>query len=267
MLSLLSWNTKNLVLDSLEAYLREAAMLRRLGCEPFVVVCDNGSVDGTRDALQKLDKKIDLPHKFILNDSNKGSSVARNQIIDLMLARREDYLLMIDGDIEIVPHSSYALMRYMEDQGHFLGCLGPYFFGYSDDRNKTTKVLFDLAKYPKENVNSVALTQYGMFRRAVFEDGIRFDESEPFNGEGWGFEDNDLGFQMLEKNYQIQIFRGMTYLHREVHSSIRVMKSNGREPYANFEARRNYMLKKWNNAGFIAPSVMRALQISSCPQV
>jgi GT2 family glycosyltransferase/SAM-dependent methyltransferase len=267
MLSLLSWNTKNLVLDSLEAHLGEAAMLRRLGCEPFVVVCDNGSADGTREALQKLDKEINLPHKFILNESNKGSSVARNQIIDLMLARREDYLLMLDGDIEIVPHSSYAIMRYMEDQGHFLGCLGPYFFGYSDDRNKTTKVLFDLAKCSKENVDSVALTQYGMYRRAVFEDGIRFDESEPFNGEGWGFEDNDLAFQMLEKNYQIQLFKGITYLHRDVHSSIRVMKSNGREPYANFEARRNYMLKKWNNAGFIAPDVIRALQVSGCPQV
>ena len=188
-------------------------------------------------------------------------------MIDLMLKRRDDYLLMIDGDIEIVPHSSFAIMRYMEDQGHYLGCAGPYFYGYSADRSQTKKIQFDLSNCPKEEINYVALTQYGMFRRAVFEDGVRFDESEPFSGEGWGFEDNDLAFQMLEKNYQIHMFKGMTYLHRDVHSSIRVMKSSGRDPQINYEDRRKYVINKWNNAGFIPPNIINSLQVCRCPQV
>lgn len=267
MLSLLSWNTKEFVLDSLDAYLKEAAMLKRLGCEPFVVVCDNGSIDGTRDALEKLDKKITLPHEFILNETNKGSSVARNQIIDLMLKRGDDYLLMSDGDIEIVPHSSFAMMRYMEEQGRSLGCLGPHSSGFSPERNRTTAFQFDLTKCRKENVNYVAWTQYGMFRRSVFEDGIRFDENKPFSGEGWGFEDNDLAFQMIEKNYRIQVFTGMIYLHRDVHSSIRVMKAKGSDPNLNYEHRRNYIINKWNNNAFVPPAVIKSLQISRCPKV
>ena len=267
MLSLLSWNTKEFVLDSLEAYLREAAMLQRLGCEPFIVVCDNGSIDGTREALQILDRQIELPHEFTLNDINKGSSVARNQIIDLMLKRGDEYLLMSDGDIEIVPHSSFAMMRYMEEQGRLLGCLGPHSSGFSPERARTTKYQFDLTKCRKENVNYVAWTQYGMFRRAMFEDGIRFDEGKPFNGEGWGFEDNDLAFQMIEKNYQIQVFTGMIYLHRDVHSSIRVMKARGSDPVLNYEHRRNYIVNKWQNNAFVPPAVIKSLQISKCPMV
>ncbi len=267
MLSLLSWNTKEFVLDSLEAYLNEAALLERLGCEPFITVCDNGSIDGTREKLRRLDKEIEMPHEFILNDINKGSSVARNQIIDLMLRRDDDYLLMSDGDIEIVPHSSFAMMRYMEEQGRLLGCIGPHSSGFSPDRAKTTRFQFDLTKCRKENVNYVAWTQYGMFRRAVFEDGIRFDENKPFSEEGWGFEDNDLAFQMIEKNYQIQVFTGMIYLHRNVHSSIRVMKAKGSDPVLNYENRRAYMVKKWENNAFVPSAVIKSLQISKCPNV
>lgn len=267
MLSLLSWNTKDFVLDSLAAYVEEAEMLKRLGGEPFIVVCDNGSIDGTREELEKLDGKIEIPHEFILNDFNKGSSVARNQIIDLLLERDDDYLLMLDGDIEIVPHSSFAMLRHMEEQGHSLGCCGADSYGYSADRAKTTKLQFDLEKCRKDNVNYVALTQYGIFRRAVFEDGIRFDVSEPFNCEGWGFEDNDLAFQMIEKDYRIQLFVGMTYLHREIHSSIRVMKSNGSNPNLIYENRRNYVINKWNNKAVVPANIIRSLQISSCPRV
>lgn len=267
MLSLLSWNTKESTIDSLNAYINEAEMLQRLGCEPFIVVCDNGSIDGTSELLKQLDKQIKFPHRFILNKENKGSSIARNQIIDLLLERGDDYLMMMDGDIEVVPFSSFAMMRYMEEQGRLLGCLGPHSSGFSPLRERTTKFQFDLSKCRKEYVNYVAWTQYGMFRREMFADGIRFDANDPFDGEGWGFEDNDLAFQIIAKGYQIQVFTGMTYLHRNVHSSIRVMKSNGSDPRINYENRRLYIIDKWKKSAFVPPNVIKSLQISKCPQV
>lgn len=266
-LGLLSWNTKESTLESLQAYLREAALLRRLGCEASVIVCDNGSIDGTADALRQLDKNIDLPHRFVINAENRGSSIARNQIIDLFLTDGGDYLMMMDGDIEIVPFSSFAMFRYLEEQGRLLGCLGPHSSGFSPQRGQTTEYLFDLSRCRKEFVNYVAWTQYGMFRREVFADGVRFDENKPFDGEGWGFEDNDLAFQMLVKNYQIQVFTGMTYLHRNVHSSIRVIKANGGDPRLNYENRRRYIVGKWGETGYIPASVMNSLQQSKCPEV
>jgi hypothetical protein len=105
-LSLLTWNTRDASLEALQAHIREAHMLTRLGHRPFICVCDNGSTDGTAEALREVDQQLDIPHEFIFNSSNRGSSVARNQIIDCMRARDADYLLFVDGDIELVPFSS-----------------------------------------------------------------------------------------------------------------------------------------------------------------
>jgi SAM-dependent methyltransferase len=79
-LALLSWNTRDVTIDSLRAYLEEAAMLRRLGQRPLICVCDNGSTDGTAAALQKCEPDIDFPHRMILNPANLGNSVGRNQM-------------------------------------------------------------------------------------------------------------------------------------------------------------------------------------------
>ena len=123
-LALLAWNTRDVTMDSVRAHVREAQMLRRLGQEPFLCICDNGSTDGLADALQAFESNVDIPHQFIFNRDNLGSSIARNQIIDYMLACDADYLLLMDGDIEIVPFSSFAMLRYMENNGHQLGCIG-----------------------------------------------------------------------------------------------------------------------------------------------
>jgi len=102
-------------------------MLRRLGHQPLVCICDNGSEDGTPSALRDLEAEFeDIPLHLILNPKNLGSSIARNQIIDYVLAAGADYLLFMDGDIEVVPFSSFSMLRYMENQGSQLGCIGAH---------------------------------------------------------------------------------------------------------------------------------------------
>src|SRR5579859_4875345 len=56
-LSLLVWNTREISLDSARAHLREARLLRRLGHEPVLCICDNGSTDGTPEALHALEQE------------------------------------------------------------------------------------------------------------------------------------------------------------------------------------------------------------------
>ena len=247
-LSLLTWNTRDISLESLRAYVQEAVMLQRLGQEPFIVVCDNGSTDGTREALYAFDQYSDMhniPHYFILNDYNHGSSIARNQVIDHMLAIGGDYVLFLDGDIEIVPFSSHAMLRHMEDSGHLLGCLGANSVGCTPLREQTTKYLFSLVGCHLDTTDLIAWTQYGLFRREVFEAGVRFDETYPFDREGWGFEDNDLAFQMHIKGFYNQRFFGVTYLHRSMNSSIRIMRDLGVDPNINYELRKRYVIEKW----------------------
>ena len=84
-----------------------------------------------------------------------------------------------------------------------------------------------------------------MFRRAVFDEGVRFDETKPFDGAGWGFEDNDLAFQLDMKGYLNQRFFGMTYLHREVRSSIRIMRAHGLDVAGIYARRKQYVIDKW----------------------
>src|SRR5262249_54985371 len=154
------------------------------------------SDDGTQEVLRAFEQSIGMPHHFIYNDQNRGNSVARNQIIAFALQVGADYLLLMDGDIEAVPFSSMAMLRYMESAGRWLGCLGADSAACSSDREWTSPCLYSVADCRVSSTSQVAWTQYGMFRVRVFEDGVRFDEGGPFGGPGWGFEDNDLAFQM-----------------------------------------------------------------------
>jgi len=246
-LALLTWNTRDVSIESVRAYLREAQMLRRLGHEPLLCFCDNGSTDGTAEALQAVQTEIDalgLSCQLILNPTNRGSSIARNQIIDYVLTCGADYVLFMDGDIEIVPFSSFAMLRHMENSGRQLGCIGADAANQTPLRDHASQLQYSIESR-LDSANFLAWTQYGMFRRAMFEDGIRFDENAPFDGAGWGFEDNDLAFQMSVRGYVNQRFFGMTYLHRNVHSSVRIMQQHGIDAAGIYARRRQYIIDKW----------------------
>jgi GT2 family glycosyltransferase len=264
-LALLTWNMRDISLESLGALVSEAAMLRRLGHDASVVVCDNGSTDGLQDALRAADERIEIEHRFILNEENRGSSVARNRIIDHFLETGGDYLLFTDGDIELVPCSSFAMLRHMEDSGHLLGCLGAHMYGQSPLRTQATPYLYSLAGMQLRAEEVVAWTQYGLFRREVFEAGVRFDVAHPFDREGWGCEDNDLAFQMLVKGYAIQCFSGMTYLHRNMHSSMRVLRALGLDPVSNYETRKRYVIEKWAGTPAISGGPLKHVRSARAP--
>lgn len=247
LLALLTWNTRDVSLDSVRAYVREARMLQRLGHGPVVCVCDNGSTDGTADALRALEPDLDVPHHFILNPHNRGNSIARNQIIDHLLASGAEYVMFMDGDIEVVPFSSFAMLRHTENSGRRLGCLGADSGWQTPYRDRASVCLYTIDGLQRDTTNLVAWTQYGLFRREVFEDGIRFDETSPFDGAGWGFEDNDLAFQMETRGYLNQRFFGMTYLHRAARSSIRIMRERGIDAEALYARRKQYVIDKWSS--------------------
>ena len=244
-LGLLSWNTRNVALESLAALCGEARMLQRAGLEAAICVVDNGSTDGTAEALNDLDAGFGLPHRFLLNPANLGSSRARNQMIDYMLEWGADYILFVDGDIEIVPCSSFAMLRHMESSGTRLGCLGAYSAHCTAERPRATPALFSLKKCRVHRSEVLAWTQYGMFRREMFEDGIRFDEAGPFGEPGHGLEDVDFAIQMVQKGYANEYFEGIRYLHRNLSSSVDILRRHGVNPTVQYYRRKEFLLKKW----------------------
>jgi glycosyltransferase involved in cell wall biosynthesis len=248
-LGLLVWNTQRVSLDSASAHLREALLLNRLGAEASLCICDNGSTDGTVDALRAFADSAEVPCKLILNPSNLGNCIARNQIIDAALESGADYVVLCDGDIELVPFSSFAMLRHMENSGHALGCLGADHWGQTPVREQAAPYLYSVGDCRIDMVDQIAYTQYGMFRREVFEDGVRFEEGGPFGGPGWGYEDNDLAFQLLTSGYSIQGFSGMTYLHRDIRSSVRILRDQGVDAGAICDSRQQYVVDKWSSVG------------------
>jgi glycosyltransferase involved in cell wall biosynthesis len=226
-------------------------MLRRLGHEASVVVCDNGSTDGTPDALRGLEPEIDVPHHFLFNRENRGISAARNQLIEHFLATGGDYALFVDGDIEPAPFSSFAMLRHMESAGRVLGALGAYSHDHTTERRHSTPYLFHVEPKLVETLSTVVTTGYGMFRREVFEAGVRFDASGPFEQPGWGFEDNDLAFQLTVKGFAVRRFRGVRFLHRSVRSSIPLLRRHGHDPADAFRRRQQHLIAKWEGVPLI----------------
>ncbi len=266
-LGLLTWNTREISLESARSLVEEARMLERLGLRAFVCICDNGSDDGTAEALQKFSSEIDVEHKLILNKVNRGNSIARNQMIDCALEAGADYVLFLDGDVEIVPFSSYSMFRAMETFGRELGCLGADSAGQTPRRERATPYLYGVDGRKVEENDDVAWTQYGMFRKEVFEAGVRFDERDPFDGPGWGFEDNDLAFQISTAGFIIARFFGMTYLHRAIHSSLGILSRQGVDAQSLFERRRAYLIEKWSGVESIERGPLEAVRKVRMPLV
>ncbi len=251
-LSLLSWNTRAITLEALAALAAEAERLAARGLDPFLVACDNGSTDGTGEAVAEAAGRLAFPSHVILNAGNLGISLARNRVLDVLLAAGSEFLLLTDGDIEVVPGSVVAMHEHLAASDPWVGCIGADTRTHTRDRAAATPYLASLAACRVTDDREelwAARTGYGLFRRAVFAAGVRCDESPPFDRPGWGCEDVDLAFQMHARGFYVETFAGVTYLHRNVNSSIPHLRELGLDPRADYDRRRRYVVEKWRDSG------------------
>jgi glycosyltransferase involved in cell wall biosynthesis len=75
-----------------------------------IIVVDDGSQDGTRDILKKLDGKDKL--RVILHEKNQGKGAAVRTGMD---AARGEILLIQDADLEYDPRDYPALLKPLEE--------------------------------------------------------------------------------------------------------------------------------------------------------
>lgn len=245
-LGLLAWNTDQISLESAQALLKEARMLRGLGFATNLCLVDNGSTDQTREFFQAFAREASrfVPCRLILNNQNLGNSIARNQMIHYALGVAAKYLLFTDGDLELIPFSTLPLMGYL-DQHPEVGCAGLYSGSWTRKREEATPILDWLDWSKPEMIQPVAWTQYGLFRAEMFRSGIRFESRGPFAGPGWGFEDNDLWLQMKQAGFGNACFYGARYLHRDKQSSLGLLRKEGLDPQALYAARKQFLKDKW----------------------
>lgn len=225
--NILTWNTYRTLLCGLNI-LRED--LKAVDHE--IIIVDNGSNDGC--------EKI----ATIKNEKNLGISKGKNQGID---ASKGEYILLLDGDIVPVPNSVNCLLDYLENHKE-VDALGFYPNKFTQQRNQHRAI------FHEERCNNLLevvphcshCIYYGIYRRSVFDRGIRMDEAY---GVGYGYEDLDLFMQMKAKKIEQYVchinHKGGKYYH-EINSSIRQM---GYEKYMESSKERSKIFNdKWGTA-------------------
>lgn len=109
---IVNWNTKNLLLQCLEAVYQTAGAV-----ETEVFVVDNGSADGSGTAVKERFPGVTLNE----NQINLGFAKANNQALSLS---KGDYLLLLNPDTQVKTGAIERLFSFME--GHSdVGAAGP----------------------------------------------------------------------------------------------------------------------------------------------
>ena len=246
---ILTWNCIDVLSDSFEHIYYEVESLNGQ-----LVIVDNGSTDETERFLNRqiADGRIFKSYRF---KENAGISRGKNKGIEMSDGEN---IIMIDGDIDPVHNSLTKLVEYMD--GHKeCSALGFYPEQWTRDRNrggqKNHEEFCNTLWNPKP-INRCCI-YYGIFRRKMFDDGLRLNEEGEFGKPGYGWEDFDF-LERMNAMGITQYVAGMNtengkYYHK-INSSIRAM---GRQKYIDTsKARHEEFHRIWKKKliGILNPS-------------
>lgn len=198
-----------------------------------ILIYDQNSNDGSKDFLEKI--KCDNI-KVILSDKNTGSSISRNCMIRMA---KYKYVLLLDSDIIPIKNSIENMVYFMENNPDFV-FLGYDYNRYSNIWKETTQEEIKIENYQVDVwPHHIALTQYGIFKKSILEK-YPFPEFYPFNGPGWGGEDDIVGNAIFSaKEGKAGTIRGRIYFHNKGSS----LPNLGQDYYLrNYIIRFNYLM-------------------------
>lgn len=101
---IVTWNAKDLLLDCLASLYREVDSI-----DYEVLVIDNGSVDGTADAVKRRFDRV----KIIENQKNLGFAAGNNQGLKAMSSR---YAVLLNSDTIVLKGTFKRLAAFMDEQ-------------------------------------------------------------------------------------------------------------------------------------------------------
>ena len=234
-INILTWNCFNTLEKTFNLLYEDLK-----GIEYEIIVVDNGSTDETQKYMAQQ-TRVFKHVKYIYNPKNVGISAGKNQGIN---NSKGEYILMLDGDIVPVPGSIKRLLIYLNWHKH-IDALGFYPDEWTRDEPRAETfcmTLFDVKPIRR------ACMYYGMYRRLIFDVGLRLDESGVFGEEGYGWEDHDFYETMMAmgiQQYVCHINKEDGKYYHEINSSIRQM---GRLKYKETSQKRaKYFHSKWGD--------------------
>jgi len=178
---ILNWNRVDTLIQTMK-------VLRNLKLENEIIIFDQNSTDGSVEYIKSL-KGVSC----ILSPKNVGNSISRNQMIRMA---KYDYLFLLDSDIVPMENSIECMYDFMIRNKPF-SFIGYDYENCSTDLQATTKFEKGIKLTDLHQNIRIALTQYGMFRKA---DLLKcpFPEFYPFSEEGWGAEDDLVGMAITD---------------------------------------------------------------------
>ncbi len=108
-ISIVSYNTRALTLQTITTVLAACAHSPELQKGTEIIVVDNNSNDGSLEALQELAAK-EKSVSVIANTTNAGFAKANNQAI---LASKGTFILLLNSDTEVAPDALQQLLTTM----------------------------------------------------------------------------------------------------------------------------------------------------------
>src|SRR5574339_258725 len=143
-----------------------------------IIVVDDGSTDGTRDILKKLDGKRKV--RVILHEKNQGKGAA---VVTGIKASQGDILLIQDADLEYDPRDYPKLLQPIEEEladvvygSRFLGGARRVAMFWHMVANKLLTVMTNILY---NTILTDMETGYKVFRRGVV-DGMNI-KAKPFD--------------------------------------------------------------------------------------
>jgi len=238
-INILTLNNKDTILKLLEAVKADME-----GIDHEYIIIDNGSTDGCGDLIGDwITSNLSDNFNFVRHQDNLGISVGKNRGIGLS---RGEYILMLDGDVVPVANSIPVLIKWLEDNPdkHAIGMMPNKFVTSSDMAEERCEKIVEVDKH------KCCCIFYGLFRRSIFDRGLRMCEEGEMGKPGYGWEDHDFYQRMKQAGidqYAGEINKhGGRYFHA-INSSVRAM---GRNKYMETSRLRSKQFKEtWDAVG------------------
>ena len=218
---ILSFNTKKLTLDCIKSIFK-VYKKNIENNELEIIVSDNGSKDGTLEAVRKLDKV-----KVFENNKNLGFSKGNNVAAKRALGK---YILFLNSDTEIRDEGFIKMIDFM-DKNEKIGVLGAKLLNPDGKPQKSCGnfytffnllfTIFGKDTFVRKSPNSIQEVDWisgasFMMRRDVFEKTRGFDEDFFMY-----IEDMELCYRVKKIGYKTYFYPNIKLIHKELGSGNR----------------------------------------------
>jgi len=222
-------NQKNSLLAALNSLKRQIKTARDFE----IVICDDGSTDGTEQMVKKL--RYPIFFKYFRNDPPLGRSANRNSGFKKSFGKD---VVFFDGDMVPVEGYLKAILKDSDNQSVRVGIVEP---PPDEKMGRLERYLYSRGRYTHTGENQTVPSRYFTsnnfcISRENFEKIGGFDEAF----KGWGGEDIDFGLNLEKNGIAVKNIPGaITYHYHK--RTVESLKKDFRDFGANSF---NYLIKK-----------------------